>query len=371
MPCYIYYYIRYIQCAIQHKLDELTKSKYMGTIIYQLFKEDKANTILLAIIFLLLCSIFYKEIGLKRWQRCHYGVFLLETPEADNYIHLLSMHSSKDSHNAGISIINKVDVPASIDSESLLPPDCLTIHWTSDSGIRQSWRLNTTFDRNSLKQYKGNLFAVRLHKEGKVTLYVTSIEDKNKLNEIGVYQADLVEPEKMVAKVTKKLLHMEDMNPTTKETTDHINSLLDRAFDASLSTNRAINDELRNEIQTFLHENDTDLIEDRQEAIRIKRYCINSLLALALVSDVDERDELINRVYDYTGWKNDKELTSTYIGVKFVRLLFDMQDCSMYHIDILYEIDKYIRENKEYISPQQVEHCKELTEFCMIFYRES
>ena len=148
MPCYIYYNIRYIQCAIRHKLDELTKSKYMGTIIYQLFKEDKANTILLAIIFLLLCSIFYKEIGLKRWQRCHYGVFLLEAPEADNYIHLLSMHSSKDSHNAGISIINKVYVPASIDSESLLPPDCLTIHWTSDSGIRQSWRLNTTFGKS-------------------------------------------------------------------------------------------------------------------------------------------------------------------------------------------------------------------------------
>lgn len=176
----------------------------------------------------------------------------------------------------------------------------------------------------------------------------------------------------MVAKVTKELLHMEDMNPTTKETIDHINSLLDRAFDASLSTNRAINDELRNEIQTFLHENDTDLIEDRQEAIRVKRYCINGLLALALVSDVDERDELINRVYDYTGWKNDKEeLTSTYIGVKFVRLLFDMQDCSMYHIDILYEIDKYIRENKEYISPQQAEHCNEVTEFCIAFYRES
>ena len=343
----------------------------MGTIIYQLFKEDKANAILLAIIFLLLCSIFCKEIGLKRWQRCHYGVFLLKTPEADNYIHLLSMYSSKDSH-AGISIINKVYVRASINSESLLPPDCLTIHWTSDSGIRQSWRLNTTFDRNSLKQYKGNLFAVRLHKEGKVTLYVTSVEDKNKLNEIGVYQADLVEPEKMVAKVTKELLHMEDMNPTTKETIDHINSLLDRAFDASLSTNRAINDELRNEIQTFLHENDTDLIEDRQEAIRVKRYCINGLLALALVSDVDERDELINRVYDYTGWKNDKEeLTTTYIGVKFVRLLFDMQDCSMYHIDILYEIDKYIRENKEYISPQQAEHCNEVTEFCIAFYRES
>lgn len=344
----------------------------MGTIIYQLFKEDKANAILLAIIFLLLCSIFYKEIGVKRWQRCHYGVFLLEAPKADNYIHLLSMHSSKDSHYAGLFIINKVYIPASIDSELRLPPDCLTIHWTSDSGIRQSWRLNTTFDGNSLKQNKGNLFAVRLHKKGKVTLYVTSVEDKNKLNEIGVYQADLVEPEKMVAKVAKELLHMEDMNPTTKETIDHINSLLDRAFDFSLSTNRAINDELRNEIQTFLHENDTGLIEDRQEAIRVKRYCINSLLALALVSDVDERGELINRVYDYTGLENDKELTSTYIGIEFVRLLFNMQNCSMYHnLEILHKIDKYIRENKEYISPQQAEHCKELTEFCMIFYRES
>ena len=347
----------------------------METIIYQLFKEDKANAILLAIIFLLLCSIFCKEIGFKRWQRCHYGVFLLKTPEADDYIHLLSMQSSEDNYYAGISIINKVYVRASISNESLLPPDGLTIHWTStsDLGIRQSWRLNTTFDKNSLKQYRGNLFAVRLHKEGKVTLYVTSVEDKNKLNEIGVYQADLVEPEKMVVKVTKELLHMEDMNPTTKETIDHINSLLDRAFNASLSTNRATNanDELRNEIQTFLHENDTDLIEDPQEAIRIKRYCINGLLALALVSNVDERDELINRVYDYIDWKNDKEeLTSTYIGIKFVRLLFDMQNCSMYHIDILYEIAKYIRENKEYIYPQQAEHCNEVIEFCIAFYRE-
>ena len=95
-------------------------------------------------------------------------------------------------------------------------------------------------------------------------------------------------------------------------------------------------------------------------------------MALALVSDVDEQGELINRVYDYTGWKNDKELTSTYIGIEFVRLLFDMQNCSMYHnLEILHEIDKYMRENKEYISPQQAEHCNEMTEFCIAFYRES
>ena len=222
------------------------KSKYMRTRIYQLFKEGNAK-VLLAVIFLMICSIFYKEIELKRWQRCHYGVFLLQTPE------------------------------------------------------------------------------------------------------------------KMVVNVAKELLHMEDMNPTTKETIDHINSLLNRAFDAFLSTNGAINDELRSEIQTFLHENDTDLIEDRQEAIRIKRYCINGLLALALVSDVDERGELINRVYDYIGWKNDKELTSTYIGIEFVRLLFNMQNYSMYHnFEILHEIEKRIRENKEYIYPQQAERCEEV-----------
>lgn len=344
----------------------------MGTIICQLFKEDKANAVLLVIVFLLLCSLVYKEIEFGRWQRCHYGVFLLETPEADNYIHLLSMDSSKDSYHKGISLINRAYISAFIDSESRFPPSCLTIHWTSYSGIRQSWRLVTTFDENCLRQYKGNLFAVRLHNDGKVTLYVTSIDHQDELNEIGVYQADLVEPEKMVINVAKELLHIEDMNPTTEETNDHINNLLDKAFDISLSTNRASNDDLGSEINTFLQENDTDLIEDSQESIRLKRYSINALLALALISDVEERSELIYKAYDYVRWENEQELASTYVGVKFVYLLFKMQDGTMYHNrETLFQIDEYIRKNKEYIYPRQAEHCGKVVDFCMTFYRES
>lgn len=355
----------------------------MKTYLYRLFKKDKANVTLLAIVCLLLCTIGYKEIEFQRWKRYHYGVLILQTPGVTNYLYYLAAWSDKDSYYDGVGIGNQRIGDYYFDCERSdklnLPPDKMSIKWTSVSDSKRSWMANIDLNENYLKRYHGDQFAVRLHKDGKVTLYVTNavagrsnMEKEHGLKGVGIFQADMVEPEKMIADVVKELLYIAEMNPTKKEMNDSISETLNDAIDIFLAGTSTTNDVMKARISSLLREDDTVWFEDTQEARRIKKRRANCWLALALLSDEEERDESMDKAYQCAGgvgWgTEDKELADVYLGIRLMRLLFQLQEDPFNVSHSLFGIGEYLRESEAYMTKEQYKHCDEVVEFCLRYY---
>lgn len=161
-----------------------------------------------------------------------------------------------------------------------------------------------------------------------------------------------------VATVAKELLHIAEQNPTEKEMSDSINRVLDGAFAAYLSGSVSASSGMKERISVLLQENDTDLYADTQEARRMEQRRMNCLLSLALLSDDESRDAWMERVADSKG--NDKELSGAYVGVMFVQLLFLPEGNNEKRQGKLREIERFLRDNREFIPDRQAEKCREI-----------